>query len=113
MSTLDLAMIGNGRIAALVDKQASVVWCCFPRFDGDPAFCSLLQGERGTGADDFGYFAIDVVDAVRFEQEYVRNTAVLVTRIHDKNGGAVEITDFAPRYRQFDRIFAPMMLVRQ
>jgi GH15 family glucan-1,4-alpha-glucosidase len=112
VSTLDLAMIGNGRIAALIDRSACVSWCCFPRFDGDPAFCSLL---RCTTDDrkSFGYFAVDVIDAERTEQEYLVNTAVLVTRIHDSSGGIVQVTDFAPRYRQFGRVFTPMMLVRQ
>jgi hypothetical protein len=31
---LDFAVIGNGRIAALLDRSARIVWWCFPRFDG-------------------------------------------------------------------------------
>jgi GH15 family glucan-1,4-alpha-glucosidase len=38
---LDLAVVGNSRIGALIDTDASVVWMCVPRFDGDPVFCSL------------------------------------------------------------------------
>ena len=33
---LDLAVIGNGRTAALVDPTARLVWWCYPRFDRDP-----------------------------------------------------------------------------
>ena len=47
MSTLDLAVIGNCNIAALVDQRANLVWMCFPRLDGDPVFCSLLDGNAG------------------------------------------------------------------
>jgi hypothetical protein len=36
MSDLNLAVIGNSAIAALVDLRARIVWCCYPRFDGDP-----------------------------------------------------------------------------
>ena len=60
MSSLDLAVIGNCMIAALVDRRARIVWCCFPRFDGDPVFCDLLDG--GRKADDgSGSFAIELV----------------------------------------------------
>ncbi|MFO1325379.1 MAG: hypothetical protein U1F15_15135 [Burkholderiales bacterium] len=41
--SLDLALIGNGRIGARVDAQATIVWPCFPRFDGDPVFRALLD----------------------------------------------------------------------
>ena len=105
MTSLDLALIGNGTIAALVDPAAELVWGCFPRFDGDPAFCSLLGGA--------GRFAVEVVGRAREEQEYQPNTPILVTRIFDGSGGAVEVTDFAPRFRQFGRTFCPMMLVRR
>ena len=43
MATLDLGIIGNGSIAALVDGGARIVWGCVPAFDGDPAFCALLS----------------------------------------------------------------------
>jgi GH15 family glucan-1,4-alpha-glucosidase len=107
---LDLALIGNGTVGALVNPQGEIVWACFPRFDGDPMFCSLL---RTPGADPApGVFAIDLVDAVRSEQEYLLNTPVVVTRVYDGSGGAIEITDVAPRFHQFGRMFCPMMLVR-
>ena len=35
---LDLAVIGNGRTAALLDPEARLVWWCYPRFDSDPVF---------------------------------------------------------------------------
>jgi GH15 family glucan-1,4-alpha-glucosidase len=105
MTSLDLGLIGNGTIGALVDPVGDIVWGCFPRFDGDPSFCSLLGGA--------GHYAIELVGAVRHEQEYLANTAILATRAFDGAGGAIEITDFAPRFRQFGRMFCPMMLVRR
>ncbi|MDH4131288.1 MAG: glycoside hydrolase family 15 protein [Gemmatimonadota bacterium] len=111
MNNLDLALIGNCSIAALVDEKAEIVWGCFPRFDGDPVFCSLLR-ERG-GAEDFGYAAIDLADFSHAEQAYLDNTPILVTRLHDRLGGVVEITDFAPRMGAFGRFFRPMMLIRR
>ena len=38
-ASLDLALIGNCTVGALVDSRASLVWCCMPRFDGDFLFC--------------------------------------------------------------------------
>ncbi|MBI4985039.1 MAG: glycoside hydrolase family 15 protein [Rhodocyclales bacterium] len=111
MNNLDLALIGNCTVGALVDARADIVWSCFPRFDGDPVFCSLLREERG--ADDAGFFRLELADFERAEQHYLENTAILVTRLYDRHGGAVEITDFAPRFGQYGRMFRPVMLVRQ
>ncbi len=111
MTTLDLALIGNGMISAMVDSVASVVWGCFPRFDGDPAFCALLR--EPLGEPDSGIFAVDLVDLERHEQEYLVNTPIVITRLFDRHGGAIEVVDFAPRFRQHGRMFSPMMLVRQ
>ena len=43
MNSLDLGIIGNCTISALIDKQGDIVWSCFPRFDGDPVFNKLLN----------------------------------------------------------------------
>jgi GH15 family glucan-1,4-alpha-glucosidase len=47
MQTLDLAVIGNSVVSALIDKQGSYVWHCHPRLDADPIFCTLLDAENG------------------------------------------------------------------
>ena len=104
---LDLAVIGNGRTAALVDPTSRLVWWCFPRFDSDPIFCRLLAGDEDKG------FADVVLDRrTDFQSEYLRNTAIVSTVLTDAHGGAVRITDFAPRFRQFGRVFRPPNLVR-
>ena len=108
-STLELSVIGNSTISALLDKDARIVWACFPRFDGDPTFCALLNNG---GEDETGSFNITLFDQVRSEQQYRRNSAIVVTTLFDDNGSAVEITDFAPRFKQFGRVFRPTMLVR-
>lgn len=111
MNDLNLAMIGNCNIGALVNAQGDIVWGCFPRFDGDAVFCSLLQGEREPRTP--GIWRIEVGDQVHTEQHYVPHTAVLTTRLHDQTGGIVEITDFAPRFMHHGRTYCPMMLVRR
>jgi GH15 family glucan-1,4-alpha-glucosidase len=111
MSDLNLAVIGNSAIAALVDRRARIVWCCFPRFDGDPIFCSLLEvADDPTGA---GLFDIELTDLASAKQEYVRNTAILVTTLTDDAGATVQITDLAPRFKHYGRLFRPTVLVRR
>ena len=110
-NTLDLGLIGNCHIGALIDEAGEIAWCCLPRFDADPVFCSLLR-EHDTG-EGFGYSAIELADQAGADQYYIANSAVLVTRLTDSRGGVVEITDFAPRFRQYGRIFTPIMLIRQ
>jgi len=113
MHTLNLGLVGNCSISALIDPLGEVVWSCFPRFDGDPIFCSLLSHDGDAVASrQQGFYRIELVDCVRSEQHYLENTAVLVTRLFDTHGGAIEITDFCPRFLQFGRLFRPMMLVR-
>jgi len=107
MTSLDLGMVGNCTIGALIDRRGTVVWSCFPRFDGDPVFCKLLDEDGPRG-----FYSIELDDMVEAEQEYLSNTAVLVTRLTDRSGDGVEITDFAPRFQHFGRIFRPTTLMR-
>ncbi len=79
--SLDLALIGNGRIGALVDERANIVWCCFPRFDGDPVFCALLdtaplpQARAACGRSNWS-------TASSRRSRTLDNTAVLVDAAH-------------------------------
>jgi GH15 family glucan-1,4-alpha-glucosidase len=104
---LDLAVIGNGRTAALVDPCARLVWWCYPRFDGDPIFCRLVAG-----AEEKGFSDIVLDDMAEFQSEYIRNTAIVCHVLTDRHGGKVRITDFAPRFRQYGRVFRPPQLFR-
>jgi GH15 family glucan-1,4-alpha-glucosidase len=105
---LHLGLIGNGSFGALLDARGRVVWACVPTFDGDPAFCALLQ-PRVDGGD----WSIELEDFDHAEQYYIDNTAVMRTVLHDRHGGSVELTDFAPRWRRSGRFYRPVMLVRR
>ena len=83
-----------------------------PRVDGDPAFCSLLNGDAGGSETAHGYWDIELAGAVETSQNYLRNTPVLVTRHTDARGNAVEITDFCPRFQQMGRMYRPGAFVR-
>lgn len=110
-STLDLALVGNCQVGALIDHAGEIVWYCIPRFDGDPVFCSLLnEHEAGEGT---GYFSVELQDQVDSSQSYLPNSAVLTTRLTDSRGGEIEILDFSPRFRRHGRMYTPTMLIRQ
>jgi GH15 family glucan-1,4-alpha-glucosidase len=112
MSSLDLAVIGNCNIAALINRRAELVWMCFPRLDGDPVFCSLID-QRLKASDGEGKFSIELTDMSTCEQFYLENTAVFVSILTDNEGNSVQITDFAPRFQQFERIFRPPAFIRR
>ncbi len=105
---LHLGMIGNCAYSALVDPQARMVWCCLPRFDGDPVFNALLD-DGPTGS----VWAFEIENFARSEQQYEPNTAILKTRLYDTDGHGVEVIDFAPRFLSRDRMFRPLTLVRR
>ncbi|HYV88236.1 MAG TPA: glycoside hydrolase family 15 protein, partial [Candidatus Polarisedimenticolia bacterium] len=109
MPNLDLGVIGNGVVAALIDRRGRIVWQCLPRFDGDPVFCSLLNGEN----PEAGFADVELENLADTQQAYLGNSAILVTTATDSKGASLRITDFCPRFKQFDRIYRPSMVVRR
>ncbi|MCA0242769.1 MAG: glycoside hydrolase family 15 protein [Proteobacteria bacterium] len=110
-ASLDLALVGNGSVGALVAADGRIVWCCLPRFDSTPVFDALLNSRDGLPAA--GSFAIELEGMARHEQAYDPGTAVLRTRLWDAQGQGLEICDFAPRFIHHDRLFRPAQLVRR
>ena len=110
-ASLDLAMIGNCAVSALVDARARVVWCCMPRFDSTPVFDALMQSANGV--PESGAMALEIEGLARSEQSYDHGTAILRTRMWDGQGQCVEVVDFAPRFVTRDRVFRPAQLVRR
>ena len=104
---LDLAVIGNCHTAALLEPTSRIVWWCYPRFDGDPIFSRLLAGD-----EEKGFCDVVLENMMGFSSSYERNTAIVSTVLTDAQGAAVKITDFAPRFRQYGRIFRPVQLIR-
>ncbi|AMO23054.1 glycoside hydrolase family 15 protein [Ramlibacter solisilvae] len=106
--SLRLGLIGNCAFSALVNERGGIMWCCLPRFDGDPVFNALLDpSEAGS------LWSFELEDFARAEQEYEPNTAVLRTRLHDSQGQGIEITDLAPRFWNRGRTFRPLTLIRR
>ena len=105
MSELDLGIVGNGTVAGLVNSRGDYQWLCLPRYDGEPVFNQLLGGK--------GTFSIWMEDLTERRQSYDQNTAILRTRLTDKNGASVEVIDFAPRFQSRGRTFRPASIVRR
>jgi GH15 family glucan-1,4-alpha-glucosidase len=114
--SLAMGVIGNCAFSALIDARARIVWCCLPRFDGDPVFNALLHEGHDTDADGSAHssaWGIEIEDFSHSTQWYEPNTAVLRTQLFDKSGQAIEITDFAPRFYARSRFFRPMTIIRR
>ncbi|HEY6257601.1 MAG TPA: glycoside hydrolase family 15 protein, partial [Xanthobacteraceae bacterium] len=86
----DYALIGDCHAAALVARNGSIDWLCWPRFDSDACFAALL----GTG--DHGRWLIAPRDGeARVTRAYRQNTLILETRFECREG-AVRLIDFMP-----------------
>jgi len=86
----DYAMIGDCETAALVSRDGSIDWLCWPRFDSDACFAALL------GNPDNGRWRIAPrAEKFRASRKYRGKTLILETRF-ETDEGAVTITDFMP-----------------
>ena len=110
MNTLELGLIGNSRTSALIDRNARIVWWCYPTFDSDPVCCRLMQPDDNAPA--YGYIDVGFDKIRQADQYYERNSAVLVTRFGDNAHNVIEIIDFAPCFPMHDRLFTPSTIIR-
>jgi len=86
----DYALIGDCEAAALVARNGSLDWLCWPRFDSDACFAALL------GSDDHGHWLIAPRDdGARITRRYRPNTLILETRF-ECSEGVVTLVDFMP-----------------
>ena len=85
----DYALIGDMRTAALVARNGSIDWLCFPRFDSGACFAALL------GTPDHGRWMIAPRENARVRRRYWPGTLILETTFTTKTG-KVSIVDFMP-----------------
>ena len=86
----DYALIGDCRTAALVGRNGSIDWLCWPHFDGDACMAALLGDERN------GRWRIAAADdAARVDRRYRGDTLVLET-VFETAEGEVAVIDFMP-----------------
>jgi len=103
----NLGIIGNCSYLALIDDQASVKWLCWPDFDSSFVFGGLLDQNKG------GEFSVRPSEKhFTTQQYYTKNTNILNTEF-ESSDGKFRVTDFAPRFEQYDRHYRPQMLIRK
>ena len=86
----DYALIGDCESAALVGRDGSIDWLCWPRFDSEACFAALL------GTPDHGRWLIAPHDVkTRVSRRYRSNTLILETRF-ESDDGAATLVDFMP-----------------
>lgn len=86
----DYALIGDGRTAALVGRDGSIDWLCWPRFDAAALFAALL------GTEEHGFWRVGPAAAeAETAWSYRPGTLVLETR-HRTRDGEVLVTDYMP-----------------
>ncbi len=81
----DYALLSDRHSAALVSRDGSVDWLCFPRFDSPSIFGRLLS-------DEAGYWSIRAKAATDVTRRYLDRTMVLETTFRTPTG-VVAITD--------------------
>lgn len=86
----DYALIGDCETAALVGRNGSIDWLCWPAFDSDACFAAIL-GNRKNGR----WLVAPSEDATSTSRRYLGNTLILETRFETKSG-AVALIDFMP-----------------
>jgi GH15 family glucan-1,4-alpha-glucosidase len=81
----DYALLSDRHSAALVSRDGSIDWLCFPRFDS-PSLLGRLLG------DEAGHWSIRAPSATQVTRRYLDRTMVLETTFHTPTG-TVELTD--------------------
>jgi GH15 family glucan-1,4-alpha-glucosidase len=85
----DYGIIGNLDTCALVGKDGSIDWCCFPHIESPSVFAAILDIEKG------GHFSVRPSGDYESRQEYIENTNILQTTFKTPSGKAT-IIDFMP-----------------
>jgi GH15 family glucan-1,4-alpha-glucosidase len=86
----DYALIGDMETAALVDRNGSIDWLCWPDFSSAACFAALL------GSQENGRWKIAPAEgAFTTTRRYREHTLVLET-VFEQEGGAVKLIDFMP-----------------
>ena len=90
MKIEDYGFLSDTQTAALVGRNGSVDWLCFPRFDSGSCFAALL-GEPKNGR----WLIAPADDSARVTRKYRGHTLILETTF-ETNDGAVRLIDFMP-----------------
>lgn len=84
----DYAVIGDCRSAALISRDGSLDWLCWPRFDSPALFAAILDEKAGR-------WSVSPAGPFRATRRYVDGTNVLET-LFDTPSGSLLLTDLMP-----------------
>ncbi len=95
----DYALIGDCETAALVDRNGSIDWLCWPDFSSEACFAALL------GTEDNGYWRISPCDGEwkNTSRCYRDHTLILETTFEHPQG-SIRLIDFMPIRERFSDV---------
>jgi GH15 family glucan-1,4-alpha-glucosidase len=86
----DYALIGDLHTAALVSRNGSIDWLCWPHFASAACFAALL------GTEENGFWRLCPADEIiKIERRYQAHTLILETN-YETEHGSVQVLDFMP-----------------
>src|SRR5262249_36746548 len=86
----DYALLGDCHTAALVGRDSSIDWLCFPRFDSPACFAALL------GTPDHGRWLLAPAGDVHSVQRSYRDGTLILETDFETDDGKVSVVDFMP-----------------
>jgi GH15 family glucan-1,4-alpha-glucosidase len=86
----DYGLIGDCETSALVSREGSVDWLCFPRFDSPACFAALL------GTPENGRWLLTPSVPVRHTRRHYRGDTLVLETEHETDTGVVSVIDFMP-----------------
>jgi GH15 family glucan-1,4-alpha-glucosidase len=86
----DYALIGDLQTAALVSREGSIDWCCFPRFDSGACFAALL------GEPKHGRWLLAPVGDVRHVTRRYRHDTLILESVFETDEGVARAIEFMP-----------------
>ncbi len=87
----DYGLIGDLQSAALVGRNGSVDWLCFPRFDSPSCFSALL------GDETHGRWLVAPAGELRACSRHYRAGTLVLETDFETDDGTVRVIDFMPR----------------
>ncbi len=86
----DYALIGDCETGALVDRNGSIDWLCWPNFSSEACFASLL------GTPENGYWKITPAEGDWTTTRCYRDSVLILETTFEQMDGAMRLTDFMP-----------------
>ena len=95
----DYALICDCHTAALVARDGSIDWLCFPRFDSGACFAALL------GTQENGRWLLSPASQIKsIQRRYRKGTLVLETDYETEDGAVTLIDCMPPRTKESDLV---------